>query len=117
MPIIKSYAVGFNGERVDVTAYNDDDRPSPARPPLSIYSVLSYDQIRALTIMRDTPDREASEIAKAAGCSWEELYRLEDHGLITPGFDRLAPRAAHPVITARGRFVLTLAEAEERPRI
>lgn len=72
---------------------------------------LSFEQLLALKIMRDTPDMEASDIAKAADCSWDELFDLSARGLVDKGMERLLPNHVHPFITDLGLNTLSQAEA------
>lgn len=73
---------------------------------------LGYEQLLALKVMRNAPDMEGSAICKDAGCSFQELYGLEQKGLINIGDERLKPKALHPTITAEG--IETLDEAERK---
>jgi hypothetical protein len=77
-----------------------------------LYDNLGYEQLRALQVMRDTPDKEASVIAKEADCSWAELFALADRGLAEKGMERLSPKRVHPTITDAGKAVVTAAEAD-----
>ena len=69
-------------------------------------SDLGYEQLRALRIMRDTPDREAANIANEADCSWDELFELSYQKLAGMGLGRLINEQVHPVITIKGLAVL-----------
>jgi hypothetical protein len=77
---------------------------------------LGYEQLCALRILRDpiafTPNIEASDLAKEADCSWEELYQLAELDLIKMGEGRVAALACHPVITLQGLAALETAEKE-----
>lgn len=73
---------------------------------------LGYEQIKALRVMRDTPNKGGAEICAEADCSWDELFALSDRGLIAIGEERLKPKELHPTITEAG--LSALAEAEFR---
>ena len=76
-------------------------------------SDLGYEQLRALRIMRDTPDREAANIANEADCSWDELFELSYQKLAGMGLGRLRIAISNPVITIKGLAVLKKFEDEE----
>jgi hypothetical protein len=63
---------------------------------------LIPEQIKALMLLQATPHLEASEVCERADCSWDELARLWEVGLINPGSGRIAPNRLHPVITTLG---------------
>jgi len=65
-------------------------------------SMLGYEQLLALKIMRDHPNKEASVIAKDADCSWDELLAMAQRGLIDLGINRLETNKVHPIITLDG---------------
>jgi hypothetical protein len=64
---------------------------------------LGYEQIRALMILNTTPDIEGVALCAQADCSWEDMFRLAEAGLIDAGADRLAPMRIHPTLTDAGR--------------
>ena len=75
-------------------------------------TMLGFEQLLALRIMRDLPDIEASVIAKDADCSWDELFAMAQEGLIDLGLNRIEPNAAHPIITSDGIKAVQQAELE-----
>ncbi len=79
--------------------------PSTAYPP------LSYEQLLALRIMRDAPDKGGHEIAEEANCAWRLMFDMNDAGLALSGYNRVAPKLSHPTITEEG--LKTLQSAEE----
>lgn len=72
---------------------------------------LGYEQIRALQILRDKPDSEASALCAEADCSWDELFSLSASGLIDIGMERIAPQRFHPCLTDAGRQAIEQAAA------
>jgi hypothetical protein len=71
---------------------------------------LGYEQLIALRVIRDTPDMEGSAICKQADCSFDELFRLAQHGLINLGEERLQANMVHPTLTGDGLAALVEAE-------
>ena len=78
---------------------------------MSALENITYEQIIALRVMRDTPDMEGSEICKAADCSFEELHKLAEAGLVDIGSERIKPLTVHPTLTDTGKTALD--EAKE----
>ena len=76
-------------------------------------SDLGYEQLRALQIMRDTPDLEASIIASKADCSWDELFNLFKMKLMTDGLGRIHDKQVHPELTILGNMTLLDAEIQK----
>lgn len=75
-------------------------------------SGLGWETLIALRIIRDTPNKEASEIMKESDCSFMELYAMDSIKLINMGSCRLEPRACHPIITEKGIEVINQAEKD-----
>jgi len=73
---------------------------------------LGYEQLKALQLMRDIPDLEASAIAAKVDCSWDELFSLSSKGLISLGIDRIKQYQVHPTITDEGLGAVTKSESE-----
>jgi hypothetical protein len=73
---------------------------------MSLIENLGYEQLKALRILRDTPDIEGTALCKQADCSWEEMFRLAESGLITIGEERLAPKRLNPTLTTLGEQAL-----------
>lgn len=67
---------------------------------------LGYEQIKALKILKEDPDMEATELCRRADCSWDELFDLAQRDLINGGADRLVPKRMHPTITPEGEAAL-----------
>lgn len=70
-----------------------------------------YEALLALQKMRDEPNLEASVIAKACECSWDELLEMAKSGYIDLGMERLEQKMVHPVILPAG--LDEVAHAEE----
>ena len=79
---------------------------------MTYITMLGYEQLLALRIIRDHPDKEGSVIAKDADCSWDELFAMAQKGLIDLGLSRLEPNATHPIITSDGIEAVQQAELE-----
>lgn len=74
--------------------------------PHEVIAGLSWSQLRVLRMMSETPDQEGSALARAADCSWAELFELAKRGFADAGMERVKPRELHPVITGRGRVAV-----------
>ncbi len=72
---------------------------------------LGYEQIRALVILSTTPDIEGTALCAQADCSWDEMLRLAEAGLIDAGVERHAPMRMHPTLTDTGRKAVEQAKA------
>lgn len=66
---------------------------------------LGYEQILLLQYAKDHPDCEMTGACKAADCSWDEAYRLNDYGLASIRSDDVAKRV-FITTTALGLMVL-----------
>lgn len=77
----------------------------------NLIATLGYEQIRALQILRDKPDIEASALCAEADCSFGELFGLGVAGLIDPGMERLERYQANPTLTAAGHEAVAQAAA------
>ena len=73
---------------------------------------LGYEQLRALRIMRDSPNKEATVIAKEADCSWSELFELCALDLVAMGRERINAKESHPTLSYKGRILLAEAELQ-----
>ena len=73
---------------------------------------LGYEQLKALKIISEFPNREMSDIAKSADCSWDELFAMAHDDLIDIGAERLKPQQLHPFIKELGVAALEEAEKE-----
>lgn len=71
-----------------------------------------YERYVVLQMLRERPDIEASQLAKEADCSWDELFAMDACGLIVLGANRLQEHACHPVITEAGLVALSRIELE-----
>jgi hypothetical protein len=79
---------------------------------------LGYEQLRALKILREGDfEIEASDLAKQAGCSWEELFELAKLELVDISDGRMRDvegystyKTVHPLITLQGLAALETAE-------
>jgi hypothetical protein len=76
-----------------------------------LISNLGYEQIRALQILRDTPDIEGSALCKQADCSFDELFKLGTAGLLDLGMGRVSANQVHPRLTETGHRALEQAAA------
>ena len=76
----------------------------------SLHESLSYEQFKLMEILSENDGIEASDVAKKADCSWNEMHLLHDNGLINIGMERLSPKECHPVITDEGKKILLWAK-------
>lgn len=76
---------------------------------MDILDSLSYEQMIALRILRDVPGKTGVDVCKSADCSFDELFRLEEAGMIELKEEQ---KCLYPNLTMVGRAVLSKAERE-----
>jgi hypothetical protein len=78
-------------------------------PAMSALEKLGYEPLRALAILDKTPGIEGTALCSRADCSWDEMFKMAEMGLIDAGADRLEPKRMHPTLTDLGKETLRLA--------
>jgi hypothetical protein len=73
---------------------------------MSLIDNLGYEQLKALAVLNKTPDIEGTALCKQADCSWDEMFKLAEAGLIDIGEARLAPKQLNPTLTDKGKEAL-----------